>query len=214
MKTTNWVCVVGAAGLALACAGSHGNGSQTADAMPVAAQEATPTESESSLEALLINLNGLQLDSSTDLSLQLRRAEMDFSQRGDVDSRLKLAWLLAHPGSGPQDEARAQGLLREYFLSADSDSGYAAFARLFHDLLRARAKQEAMSSRARTELAAERERAAALREQIATLQDVLETLQMQFEALKDIETSLSARPSPETELLSNDNGDTEDSTGR
>ncbi len=214
MKTSGWVRLVGVAGIALACAGSHGNGLRTDEVTLEAAQEVLPSGSASGLESLLVSLNGLQLGSRAELSSELQRTEMEFSQHGDVDNRLKLAWLLARPGSGFQDEERAAALLSEYFLSADAESGYAAFARLFHDLLQARAVQEAISSRAKADLAAERERAAALRKQISTLQDVLETLQMQFEALKDIETSLSARPSPETELLSNDDGDTEDSTGR
>ena len=168
---------------------------------------------DSSLESLLVRLNTLHGKSRAELAAELQRVESEFALEEDPESRLELAWLLAQPSTGFQDERRAVGLLRGYYEAPGAEGGNAAFARLFHDLLLARAVQQAASSRAKAELAAEREQAAALREEIATLQQVLETLQKQFEALKDIETSLSARPSPETELLSND-GNTQDPTGR
>jgi hypothetical protein len=174
---------------------------------------AAPPRADPGLESLLVRLSTLPGQSRVELARELQRVESEFDLRADPESRLELAWLLALPASGFQDERRAASLLREYYEAPGAEGGYPAFARLFHDLLLARAVQQAATSRAKAELAAEREQAAALHEQIATLQQVLETLQMQFEALKDIETSLSARPSPETELLSND-GDTQDPTGR
>lgn len=200
------------AGIVLAAACASGKGDSPSPDNP-AAGSSTPENADAGLEALLVHLNAMHGKTRAELAAELERIESEFDQQGSAQSRLELAWLLSRPNTGFQDERRAVVLLREYYDGEGASGGFAAFARLLHDLLLARAVQQAASSRAKAELAAEREQAAALREQIATLQQVLETLQLQFEALKDIETSLSARPSPETELLSND-GDTQDPVSR
>jgi hypothetical protein len=139
---------------------------------------------------------------------ELRQALADTEQRyrdwGDVVSRIELAWLLSRPGSGFQDDRRAALLLREYLDLDGTDPGYRAIADLIHVSVLERGEERSAASRAEADLTEARAQNDVLEEQIMTLQDLLQTLQQQFEALKDIETDISERPSPEQELRPDD----------
>jgi len=165
---------------------------------------ATSIPETSGAEALLVELANVYRLPNPELRQALADTEQRYRDWGDVVSRIELAWLLSRPGSGFQDDRRAALLLREYLDLEGTDPGYRAIADLIHVSVLERGEQRSVASRAETELAEARAQNEVLEEQITTLQDLLQTLQQQFEALKDIETDISERPSPEPELRPDD----------
>ncbi len=153
------------------------------------------------VEALLVRMVDEADSPREQLQARVAVVEQHYADWGDVASRIELAWLLSRPDSGVQDYRRSVLLLREYLALPHTDPGYQALAQLLYDLLLERAVQRAASSQARDALVAERRQADDLQEQITTLQQLLATLQRQLNALRDMERSISDRPSPDSEQL-------------
>jgi hypothetical protein len=148
------------------------------------------------VESLLIEIATLNAGSRTELRSALAQTEQRYQDWGDVGSRIKLAWLLSRPGTGFQDNRRSVSLLREYLDLGGTDPGYRALANLLQQSVLERDEGRYAVGELETDLREAREQNLVLEEQISTLQELLQTLQQQFEALKDIETDISERPTP------------------
>jgi len=148
------------------------------------------------VESLLIEIASLNAGSRTELRSALAQTEQRYRDWGDVGSRIKLAWLLSRPGTGFQDNRRAVSLLREYLDLGGTDPGYRALADLLQRSVLERDEERYAVGSLETDLGEARAQNLVLEEQISTLQELLQTLQQQFEALKDIETDISERPTP------------------
>ena len=104
-----------------------------------------------------------------------------FVRDKDAMSRMRLALLLATPGAGVHDAARAASLLEPMatMTSGDAASPLRSLARMLHGQL--------------NERASEQKRADQMREQIDALKEVERTLREQIEALKEVERTLMER---------------------
>ncbi len=104
-----------------------------------------------------------------------------FARDKDAMSRMRLALLLATPGTSVHDPARAAGLLEPMatMTSGDAASPLRSLARMLQGLL--------------NERASERKRADQMREQIDALKEVERTLRDQIEALKEVERTIRER---------------------
>ncbi len=102
-----------------------------------------------------------------------------FARDKDVMSRMRLAMLLATPGTSVHDTARAASLLEALATSGDAASPLRSLARMLHGQL--------------NERASEQKRGDQMREQIDALKEVERTLREQIEALKEVERTIRER---------------------
>jgi len=100
-----------------------------------------------------------------------------FAKEKDAMNRMRLALLLALPGSSVQDTARAASLLEP--LAAPGDGSLRSLARLLHGQL--------------SERLGEQKRATQMREQVDALKETERTLKQQLDALKEVERSIMQR---------------------
>ena len=102
-----------------------------------------------------------------------------FAREKDASSRMRLALLLATPGTSVYDATRAASLLEPVAAPGDTASPLGALARLLYVQL--------------NERASEQKRAGQLREQIDAQKEVERGLRNQLEGLKEIERSIMQR---------------------
>jgi hypothetical protein len=118
------------------------------------------------------------------MTAEQQRREYDASTRAyeegkDVNSRIRLALLLAIPGGSVQDIARAAGLLEPLTAPDDAASPLRSFARLLYAQLNERANEQRHASQ--------------MRNQIEALEVADRTMRKQLEQLKELERSMLQR---------------------
>jgi len=163
-----------------------------------------PASEPAKLDAVVLAMAAAATEPRAGQRQRLEMLEREHSARGDVATRLELAWLLSRPGTGFEDSRRASELLEEYLATPGSDPAHRALAEVLQALLIERGKAQGVAARAREQTAEDAEELASLQLQVSTLQGLLETKRQQLEALRDIETSINERKSPEPELLPDD----------
>jgi hypothetical protein len=113
-----------------------------------------------------------------------------FAMDKDAISRMRLALLLATPGAGVEDAARAASLLEPMTAPGDAAGPLGSLARLLYALLNERAGEQKRASQMRDQLEARKEAERTLREQLEARKETERTLREQLEARKEAERTL------------------------
>jgi hypothetical protein len=117
-------------------------------------------------------------------------SNQDFAANKDANSRMRLALLLATPGTSIQDAARATTLLEPMATPGDAASPLRSLARLLYAQLNERASEQKRTSQMREQVEARKEGERILREQLEARKEGERTLREQLEARKETERTL------------------------
>jgi flagellar hook-basal body complex protein FliE len=121
---------------------------------------------------------------------ELSAGDQVFARDKDAISRMRLALLLATPGAGVHDAARAASLLEPMATPGEAASPLRSFARLLHAQLNERASEQKRSNQMREQLEARKDAERTVREQLDARKDAERNLREQIEARKETERTL------------------------
>ncbi len=116
-----------------------------------------------------------------------------FARDKDAISRMRLALLLATPGAGVQDTARAASLLEPMTTPSEAASPLRSLAKVLYALLTERASEQKRANQMQEQLEGRREAERSLREQLEARKDAERTLREQIESRKEAERNLRAQ---------------------
>jgi len=113
-----------------------------------------------------------------------------FTNDKDTLSRMRLALLLATPGTSVHDAARAASLLEPMAAPSDWAGPLHTLARLLYVQINERAIEQKRANQMREQLETRKEAERALREQLDARKEAERALREQFEARKEAERTL------------------------